>query len=66
MAASHLAKEAMWLRLLMANIGCMLDGATTIKCDNQGCISLAKNPKVHSHTKRINVTHHFIREAIED
>ena len=34
MAASHLAKEAMWLRLLMTDIGCMLDDATTIKCDN--------------------------------
>ena len=65
MAASHSAKEAMWLRLLMADVGCMLDGATTIKCDNQGCIALAKNPKHHSHTKHIDVRHHFIREAIE-
>ena len=66
MAASHSAKEAMWLRLLMADVGCMLDGATTIKCDNQGCIALAKNPKHHSRTKHIDVRHHFIREAIED
>ena len=49
----------------MADIGCMLDGATTIKCDNQGCIALAKNPKHHSRTKHI-VVRHFICEAIED
>ena len=66
MAASHLAKEAMWLRLLMADVGCMLDGATTVKCDNQGCIALVKNPKHHSRTKHIDVRHHFIHEAIED
>ena len=66
MAASHSAKEAMWLRLLMTNVGCMLDGATTIKCDNQGCIALAKNPKHHSRTKHNDVRHHFICEAIED
>ena len=66
MAASHLAKEAMSRKLLMADVGCMLDGATTIKCDNQGCIALAKNLKHHSRTKHIDVRHHFICEAIED
>ena len=66
MAASHSAKEAIWLRLLMADVCYMLDGATTIKCDNQGCIALAKNPKHHSHTKHIDMRHHFIREAIEN
>ena len=50
----------------MADVGCMLDGATTIKCDNQGCIALAKNPKHHSCIKHIDVRHHFIREAIEN
>ena len=64
MAASHSAKEAMWL--LMVDVGCMIDGTTTIKCDNQGCIALAKNPKHHSCTKHIDMKHHFIREAIED
>ena len=66
MAASHSVKEAMWFRLLMADVDCMLDGATTIKCNNQGCITLAKNPKHHLRTKHIDVRHHFICEMIED
>ena len=66
MATNHSAKEAMWLRLLMVDVGCVLDGATTIKCDNQGCIALAKIPKHHSYTKHIDVRHHFNCEAIED
>jgi len=66
MAASQSAKEAIWLRQLMADVGCVQDEATTIMCDNQGCIALAKNPKHHSRTKHIDVQHHFIREKIED
>ena len=66
MAASQLAKEAIWLRQLMADVGCVQEEATTIMCDNQGCIAIAKNPKHHSRTKHIDVQHHFIREAIEE
>jgi hypothetical protein len=50
MAASQSAKEAVWLRQLMADVGCVQEEATTIMCDNQGCIALAKNPKHHSRT----------------
>jgi len=28
--------------------------------DNQGCIALSKNPTHHSHTKHIDIQHHFI------
>jgi hypothetical protein len=66
MSASQSAKEAVWLRQLMADVGCVQEDATTIMCDNQGCIALAKNPKPHSRTKHIDVQHHFIREKIED
>ena len=43
----------------------MQEGATTIMCDNQGCIALAKNPTNHSRTKHIDIQHHFIRERLE-
>jgi len=33
-----------------------------IRCDNQGAISLTKNPTRHARTKHINVQHHFVRE----
>ena len=49
----------------MADVGCAQREATTIMCDNQGSISLAKNPTHHSRTKHIDVQYHFIREKLE-
>ncbi len=65
MATSHGTKEAIWLRQLMADVGCAQGEATTIMCDNQGSISLAKNPTHHSRTKHIDVQYHFIREKLD-
>nr|BAB64354.1 unnamed protein product [Physcomitrium patens] len=36
-----------------------------MKCDNQGCLTFAKNPKHHSRTKYIDIQHDFIWEKIE-
>jgi hypothetical protein len=55
MATSQCTKEAIWLRKLMADVGLVQVGATTIMCDNQGCIALAKNPTHHSRTKHIDI-----------
>lgn len=33
--------------------------------DNQGAISLAKNPVAHARMKHIDIRYHYIREAIE-
>ena len=49
----------------MADVRCTQDSATSIICDNQGSISLAKNPTHHSRTKHIDVQYHFIREKLE-
>jgi len=34
-------------------------------CDNQGAIALVKNPTHHSHSKPIDIQHHFIHEKVE-
>jgi hypothetical protein len=65
MATSQCTKEAIWLRKLMADVGLVQYGATSIMCDNQGCVALAKNPTHHSRTKHIDIQHHFIREKLE-
>ena len=65
MAASQSTKEVIWLCKLLADVGFVQENATTIMCDNQGCIALAKNPTHHSRTKHIDVQHHFIREKLE-
>ncbi len=40
--------------------------AMAIRCDNQGAISLTKNPTQHARTKHIDVQHHFVRERVEN
>jgi len=34
--------------------------AMVIRCDNQGAISLTKNPTQHARRKHIDVQHHFV------
>jgi hypothetical protein len=64
MAASNATKEAIWLRVLLEDLGFPQMTATTIHADNQGCIALSKNPVAHSRAKHIDIRHHFIRERI--
>jgi hypothetical protein len=33
-----------------------------LKCDNESAIRLADNPVEHSHTKHIDILHHFLRD----
>jgi hypothetical protein len=40
--------------------------AMVIRCDNQGAISLTKNPMQHAWTKHIDVQHHFVRKRVEN
>ncbi len=37
-----------------------------IRCDNQGAISLTKNPTQHAQTKHIDVQHDFLRKQVEN
>ncbi|CAL9000826.1 unnamed protein product [Prunus brigantina] len=41
-------------------------GKMVMFCDNMSAINISKNPVQHSHTKRIYIRHHFIRELVED
>ena len=66
MAASNATKEAIWLRVLLEDLGFTQVGATTIHADNQGCIALSRNPVSHSRAKHIDIRHHFIRERVEN
>jgi len=65
MVISQCAKEAIWLRQLMSDVGFEQEKSTPCMCDNQGAIALVKNPTHHSRTKHIDIKHHFIREKVE-
>ena len=65
MATTNAAREAVWLRRLLGELGYEPTEATVLYSDNQGSIRLAHNPVNHSRTKHIDVQHHFVRELIE-
>ena len=58
-------KEAICLQGLLRELGIGQEW-TTIFCDSQTNIQLAKNQVYHARTKHIGVRYHFIREIIED
>lgn len=64
MVAANATKEAIWLQVLLEDLGYPQTCATIIHTNNQGCIALMRNPVTHSHAKHIDIWHHFIRKCI--
>jgi len=65
MSASAAAREVVWLRTLMEELGVRQEGVTVIRCDNQGAIALTRNPVQHQRSKHIDIRFHFIRSLYE-
>ena len=65
-AASSTTCEIVWLRRLLEELGCPQTGPTTLRCDNESCIALARNPVFHARLKHIEIQYHFIREKLLD
>ncbi len=65
MVNTQATKEAIWITKLVMDLWYMEEKkAMVIRCDNQGAISLTKNPTHHAWTKHIDVQHHFVWERI--
>lgn len=64
MSAAHATKEALWLQLLLSELGSPAQ-TIVIRCDNQGAIKLLKNPVISQRSKHIDVIYHFVREHVE-
>lgn len=65
MSLLNAVQEAVWLRLLLKDMKCFQNRATTIYQYNQGCVALAKNPIYHARIKHIDIKYHFLREKVE-
>ena len=65
-AATHAAKECIWLRRLIGEIFPRLVDQTTVFCDNQAALRLATADNYHTRTKHIDTRYHFIRQTVED
>ncbi len=64
-AATAAAKEVVWMRRLLEDIGCSQNQPTVLHIDNQSAIRLIRNPEFHQRTKHIDVKYHFIRDLQE-
>ena len=65
-AGAHAAKELVWLRHLLGDIGMPDDNLTILRMDNQSAIAIAKNPQFHDQTKHIEVRYHYLRNKVEE
>ena len=63
MAAAAAAKEALYLRKIVNDIGFGAQ-CITIYCDNHGAVNLTKNALTVSRTKHVDVAHHFVRNRV--
>ena len=58
-------QEAVWLRRLLSEMRMCSKEPTILKEDNQGAITIAKNPVSHSRTKHIDIRYHYVCEAVK-
>jgi hypothetical protein len=65
-AATHAAKEALWLHSLLSQIFGPPRDTITLFSDNQSAIALTQDHQYHAQMKHIDVRFHFIRWVITD
>ena len=65
-ARAHAAKEAIWLRQLLSELGLDVSSPTVLCINNQSAIAITRNPKFHDRTKHIDMHYHFLRQVVED
>jgi Reverse transcriptase (RNA-dependent DNA polymerase) len=66
-AATHAAKEGIWLRAFISEVFKPINEPMTLYSDSQTAIKLANNPdQFNARTKHIDIRFHFIRCVIEE
>jgi len=64
-AATHAAKEAIWLRRLIHELFPSLARPTTLYCDNQSALKLIEDDNYRARTKHIDTRYHFVRQVAQ-
>jgi hypothetical protein len=60
-AAEQCCAQLLWMRHTLRNFGYNLSKVPLL-CDNESVTRMADNPVEHSHTKHIDIRHHFLRD----
>ena len=63
-AATHTAKEAIWLHRLIDEFFPYSLVLTPLYCDNQVALKLATDDNYHAQTKHINIHYHLIHQTV--
>lgn len=58
------AKEVMYLRRILRELGVPQPAATVLHGDNQSALCLTGNPEHHSKTKHISTQYHYVRDQV--
>jgi len=66
MAAATAVKEAVWLRLLLADLGIPVRGAVPMFTDNQACLSFLSDHTTSPRAKHIDIRYHAARDKVEE
>ena len=66
MAATEAAKQAIWLKELLAEIVEKPCEKVVVRIDNISAIALTKNPVFYGRSKHIHKRYHFVRECIDN
>ena len=65
-SAAHEICEALWLKLLLEELGLELHIPLQIHCDNKASIAITHNPVHHDRIKHVEVDRHLIKEKIDE
>ncbi|RVW24722.1 Copia protein [Vitis vinifera] len=58
--------EALWLKLLLQDLGYLSRQPIRLFCDNKAACDIAHNPVQHDRTKHVEVDRFFIKEKLDD
>jgi len=65
-ASTEAARDIVWARLLLADLGYTQPKPTTLFIDNDTAKNMTKEEGNHGRRKHINVKHHYIRELVAE
>lgn len=64
LSTTHAAKQILWTRSILAELGFGAEQPTILFCDNRGTVFCTHDPLNHSAMKHIDLRIHFIRDCV--
>jgi hypothetical protein len=65
-AAVHTAKQLLWHRNLIEELGLPQKEPIVLLSNNQATIAISHHPEFHARTKHIDIDLHFLRDLVND